>query len=267
VPDRPVADDAARSNARTDGRGGFSVEWQLSGWAPGPVLGFDADAGLVCAASLAAGPGGHVVTPAHARATGPAWAPRRGRERRSGLDVVDLAGLDDPHRLGRLRSLDLLDRPARPNLDRLVRLACDLLDAPIGLVSVVDRDRQFFLAAHGLPALVASARQTSLDYSICKYPVASGRPLIVGDTRAEPLLAVSPAVTEMGVLAYAGIPLVDPQGQPLATFCVIDVRARDWDDALLAILARLAQIATEVCVGDRAGIGFEEECHVASAGP
>jgi GAF domain-containing protein len=169
----------------------------------------------------------------------------------------NLAMLDDPYRLASLRSLGLLDGPATPNLDRLVRLACDLLDAPIGLLTLVDHDRQFFLAAHGLPGPMASVRQTGLDFSICQYAVASGRPLILGDTRADPVLAAHPAVAEMGVSAYAGIPLIDPQGQAFGTLCVIDVAVRDWDDGRLATLARLAQIATEVCVGDRAGSGFE----------
>jgi GAF domain-containing protein len=163
--------------------------------------------------------------------------------------------------------LDLLDKPAKPHLDRLVRLACALLDAPIGLVTVVDCDRQYFVAAHGLPDPSASARQTSLDYSICQYPVASGRPLIVGDLRAEPVLAANRAVTEMGVMAYAGIPLTDPVGRAFGAFCVIDVAPRDWDHGQLAALARLADIATDICVHERAGNGLEEEHHVALAEP
>jgi GAF domain-containing protein len=151
----------------------------------------------------------------------------------------------------------LLDAPALPNLDRLVRLACDLLEAPIGLLTLVDRDRQFFLAAHGLPEPLASGRQTSLDYSICQYAVASGRPFIVGDTRADPVLAGSRAVTELGVTAYAGIPMIEPAGQAFGTFCVIDFTTRDWDDHQLAILARLAAIATEICIQDLPMSGFE----------
>jgi GAF domain-containing protein len=178
---------------------------------------------------------------------------------------VDLAPLEDPHRLDRLASLNLLDAAPQANLDRLVRLACDLLAAPIGLLTLIDADRQFFLAAHGLPEPVASARQTSLEYSLCQYAVASGRPLIVGDLRDDSDLAANPAVTEMGVLAYAGMPMVDLQGQVFGTFCVIDLTVRDWDDAQLAILARLADIATELCVCDHGGSGFEEARHVASA--
>ena len=66
-------------------------------------------------------------------------SPRRPRER-SAVNVVDLAGMEDSQRLDRLRSLNLLDAAPRPNLDRLVRLACDLLETPIGLLEF-DRHR------------------------------------------------------------------------------------------------------------------------------
>ena len=183
------------------------------------------------------------------------------------VNHLNLTARQDPYRLDLLRSLGLLDTPPRPNLDRLIRLACDLLDAPIGLLTLVDRDRQFFLAAHGLPEGLASARQTSLDYSLCQYAVASGRPLIVGDTRGDPVLAANPAVTELGVLAYAGIPLIGPPSRAFGTVCVIDVKVRDWDDHQLANLARLAEIATEICLGERAHREFEPGRHVASAAP
>jgi GAF domain-containing protein len=175
--------------------------------------------------------------------------------------------LADPQRLGRLRSLNLLDAAPRPNLDRLLRLACDLLEAPIGLVSLIDTDRQFFLAAHGLPEPLATARQTSLDYSLCQYPVATGRPLIVGDLQKHPLLAGNPAVTEIGVRAYAGIPMVDRHGYPFGTYCVIDLTEHDWDDGQLATLARLADTATAICLSAHGESRFEEAPYVASTTP
>jgi GAF domain-containing protein len=89
----------------------------------------------------------------------------------------------------------------------------------------------------------------------------------VGDTRAHAVLAASPAVTEMGVRAYAGIPTIDRQGYPFEACCVIDLAVRHWDDGQLATLARLADMAAEICVGDRGGSDFEEVRHVASATP
>jgi hypothetical protein len=114
---------------------------------------------------------------------------------------------------------------------------------------------------------MASDRQTSLEYSLCQYPVATGRPIIVGDARDDPVLAANRAVADLGVRAYAGIPMVDWHGQAFGTFCVIGVAVRDWNDAQLAMLARLADIAPEICVGDQRARGFEEAGHVAQNRP
>ena len=166
---------------------------------------------------------------------------------------MDLTTVDVRDRWELRPSLEFFDAAARASLDRLVRLACDLLESPAGLLTAVHRGRHSVLAASGLPDGPASAGQPSVNYSICQYPVTSGRPLVVGDTRAHPVLASTRAVREMGVRAYAGIPLRDLDGRPFATMCVIDFTVRDWDDHQLAILARLADIANEICLPEQPG--------------
>ena len=85
--------------------------------------------------------------------------------------------------------------------------------------------------------------------------------------RGDAVLASNPAVTELGALAYAGIPLIGPLGRSFGTFCVIDLGVRDWDGHELATLAHLAEIATEICLGDPAYTDFEEGRRVASTAP
>ena len=85
-------------------------------------------------------------------------------------------------------------------------MACELLDAPIGLFTLVDKGRQFFLAAHGLPEPLASARQTGLDLSVCQYAVAPGRPLIVCDARDDPVLVDADSLLIVGVLDLGRYP-------------------------------------------------------------
>ncbi len=156
-----------------------------------------------------------------------------------------LAVVSDPARLAALRRLFLLDTAPARAFDRLTALAAQLLEAPVSLVTLVDADRQFFLSATGLDEPLRSVRQTSLDFSICQYAVGSGQPLIVGDTRADPTLAGTPAVTEFGVAAYAGIPLVVSGGHAVGTLCVLDFVARDWTDDQLTMLAHLAEITMD----------------------
>ena len=139
----------------------------------------------------------------------------------------------------------VLDTRPDPTLDRLTQLVAELLDAPVCLLTLIDTDRQFFLSAFGLPEPMCSDRQTSLAYSICQHAVASGRPLIVEDTRLEPVLTDNPAVTDLGIASYAGIPLVDDAGYAIGTLCVLDVVPRDWSGHDLAVLARLADVAMD----------------------
>ncbi len=79
----------------------------------------------------------------------------------------------DPARLAALRDARLLDTGPEESFDRLTRLAVELLDAPVSLVSLVDEDRQYFKSAVGLQDPWASARQTPLTHSICQQVVAA----------------------------------------------------------------------------------------------
>jgi GAF domain-containing protein len=159
--------------------------------------------------------------------------------------MTALTAIACPDRLAALRGLNLLDAPPLRPLDRLTGLAAQLLEAPIALITLIDADRQFFLSSSGLPEPVKTDRQTALTYSVCQYAVAAGRPLIVDDARVEPALADAPAVTELGMTAYAGIPLVTPEGHAIGTLCVMDVLPRHWSGDQLATLARLADIAMD----------------------
>ncbi len=149
----------------------------------------------------------------------------------------------DPDRLARLRATGLLDSETEEAFDRLTRSAARLLRAPVALVSLVDADRQFFKSAHGLPEPWASRRQTPLSHSFCKHVVASGEPLVIEDAREHPLVRDNPAIEQLGVIAYAGVPITSSSGHGLGSFCVIDGRPRVWSADELAVLHDLAAAA------------------------
>jgi len=159
---------------------------------------------------------------------------------------VDLQSvIQNVSRLAALQRLGVLDTAPEKGFDRLARIACRMLRAPISLVSFVDRDRQFFKSCVGLPEPFASKQQTPLSHSFCQHVVGSGRPLIIEDARSNPLVRTNPAVEEMGIVAYAGIPLVTSAGQTVGSFCVIDHRPRAWSfddiEALQEIAACVMQ--------------------------
>ena len=79
-------------------------------------------------------------------------------------------------------------------------------------------------------------RQTPLSHSFCRYVVTSGAPLVVTDARTHPLVHDSLAVRELGVVAYAGMPLTVSSGQTLGSFCAIDQQPRVWTPEELELL-------------------------------
>ena len=96
--------------------------------------------------------------------------------------------LHNPDRLRALSATALLDSKPEQAFDRLTRLAARVLGAPVSLVSLVDRDRQFFKSAEGLAEPWLSERQTPLSHSFCQHVVTTNAPLVVTDARDHPLV-------------------------------------------------------------------------------
>ena len=146
----------------------------------------------------------------------------------------------DRGRLASLADSGLLGDDVDPALDRWTRLASSLLNAPIALLSMVDRDRQYSKSHVGLGPDAARARETPLSHSFCQHVVARQEPLIVSDARLDPLVCDNPAIEDFGVIAYAGQPVTTSDGHTLGSFCVIDSKPRLWSAAELELLEDLA---------------------------
>ena len=158
-----------------------------------------------------------------------------------------LGRLVDPARLAALSESELLDSPTEAAFDRFTRLAAKLLGIPVALISLVDDHRQFFKSAVGLPEPWATRRETPLTHSFCQYGVTTNEPLIVMDAREHPWLKANLAISELGVVAYAGIPLVNAEDHVLGMFCAIDSEPRTWSEEDIATLRELAgMVGTEI---------------------
>src|SRR3954451_13435875 len=193
-----------------------------------------------------------------ARTAGPGQAgpPTLESERRQALLDAAAAAVADADRVEAVRVTGLLDSDVTPSFDRLARLAAHVLNAPVALVSLVDADRQFFKSCLGLPEPWASERGSPLTHSFGQHAVPSREPLLVDDAREHPLLRDNLAIRDMGVIAYAGVPLIDAAGFALGTLCVIDSTPRHWSTHQLELLRDLAaSVVTEISlvrmVGER----------------
>ncbi|MEV0156424.1 SpoIIE family protein phosphatase [Micromonospora sp. NPDC050686] len=147
--------------------------------------------------------------------------------------------LADPDRLRALSETGLDNRPDEA-FDRFARLVGALLDVPVALVSLVDADRQFFPGAVGLPEPWAEQRQTPLSHSFCQHVVDIRIPLVLPDARLSPRVRGNLAITDLSVVAYAGMPLTDLDGRVLGSLCAIDSKPRDWTADQLRTLSDLA---------------------------
>ncbi|WP_405014693.1 ATP-binding protein [Kitasatospora sp. NBC_01539] len=143
---------------------------------------------------------------------------------------------EEKDRLAALHALAILDTPREERFDRITRLAQRLLQVPIAMISLVDRDRQWYKSCVGV-----TDTQQPRSVSFCSRAVAAGRQLVVPDATLDPRFSGNPLVTgPPGIRFYAGYPLAGPSGHLLGTLCVLDLQPRAVGADDLAALADLA---------------------------
>jgi two-component system, sensor histidine kinase and response regulator len=145
---------------------------------------------------------------------------------------------DESSRLETLAALEVLDTPADPVLDGLVRAAAELIGCPISLVSLVDESRQWFKARHGL-----GAQETPRELAFCAHAILQSELFEICDAREDGRFAGNPLVTgDPHVIFYAGVPLV-VDGHAMGTLCVIDHQPHQLTPGQRSLLLGLARSA------------------------
>ena len=157
---------------------------------------------------------------------------------------------DEQQRLAALASYDIMDSGAEAAFDEIVRAASLALGCEIGLVSLVDDQRQWFKAKIGI-----DAEETAREYSFCAHAVFDRSPLIVPDATRDERFRDNPLVTgDPDIRFYAGAPLIGEDGHALGSLCVIDSSPRDeFDDTELEILQILSRQVMRLIEARRVG--------------
>ncbi|MER5646071.1 GAF domain-containing protein [Streptosporangium sp. NPDC002524] len=174
--------------------------------------------------------------PAHAGDTGTGQPPRT-----DGTAAGRPAHADDTEsrRLAALRRYEILDAPSDGTFDEIAKLAATVFEAPIATVSVVDVDRVWFAATHGLDGVA----EVGVEPGLCVSAVLADGPYVVEDAGADPRTLDHPLVRgELGLRFYAAAPIVTAGGHRLGTVNVIDRRPREVTATQTAVLTGLAAL-------------------------
>lgn len=146
---------------------------------------------------------------------------------------------DEDARVAALMALDILDTEPEERFDRITRLARELFDAPICLVSFIDDERQWFKSKLGF-----EGTEMPRAASLCGRAIEEDRGFSVEDTHADPELATHPLVLhEPRVRFYASQPLHTIAGHAVGTLCVADRKPRRFSERQASLLADLARMA------------------------
>jgi signal transduction histidine kinase/FixJ family two-component response regulator len=143
---------------------------------------------------------------------------------------------NEAERLTALESYEILDSASEASFDALTHLAAYILQVPITLVSLLDKDRQWFKSRQGL-----DVTETHRDLSFCGHVVASAEFMVVPNASEDLLFHDNPLVTgEPRVRFYVGMPLKTSEGHILGTLCAIDNVPRQITDEQVELLGMLA---------------------------
>ena len=125
---------------------------------------------------------------------------------------------NEAERLRTVRSYKTLDTKPEERFDELTRLAALICGVPISLISLIDKDRQWFKSRFGL-----DVQETPRAQAFCTHAIMQPEMFVIPDASQDERFAENPLVTgDLHIRFYAAAPLAARDGQLLGTLCVID---------------------------------------------
>ena len=149
----------------------------------------------------------------------------------------------EKQRLSALRAKKILDTLPEKVFDDITKIAAAICNTPVALVSFVDEDRQWFKSRYGLSLL-----ETPRDDSFCAHAIKDPFEIMeVPDATRDQRFRDNPLVLEEPRMKfYAGAPLVDGEGFPLGTVCVIDQKPKTLSHDQKSALGALSRVTMHI---------------------
>ncbi|MFD1788772.1 GAF domain-containing protein [Sphingomonas floccifaciens] len=159
------------------------------------------------------------------------------------MTVAVPAASDELSRLSALQRTGILDTAPEPRFDAIVAAVKALLDVPIALISLIDRDRQWFKARDGV-----ELSETPIDTSVCALAIRQSRLFVIHDLSNDPRTRDMSLVTgDAHLRYYAGFPIVTNDGVAVGSVCAIDTKPR-LDELLPAQVIALEALARQAAI-------------------
>lgn len=144
----------------------------------------------------------------------------------------------DHRRAEELKKYSILDTLPEEDYDNITRIASQICNTKVSLISLLDENRQWFKSHHG-----TDLKETPIEHSFGRHAIEDKDEMyIVTDARVDEEFKNNPLVKgETNIVFYAGVPLTSENGIPLGTLCVIDETPKKLSDSQISTLKALAK--------------------------
>jgi hypothetical protein len=157
------------------------------------------------------------------------------------MDRIDVLGADYDHY--KLFTQDLLDETDDAELQDIVKEAAKELNTPMGLVSLILDQIQFFKAHTSLPEILQTARGTHRDASFCQFVVRDEEAFEVNSASTDPRIPQH-VVKEFDINSYLGVP-IKINDTVIGSLCVLDTKEREFSEKERKMLYKLSEKVNE----------------------
>lgn len=149
---------------------------------------------------------------------------------------------EEQARLAALHRYEIMDTEPQEAFDRITRLTKAVMQMPMVLVNMIDKDRQWFLSSQG----VADKEVPRRDSSFCIHAIRQTEPLVVNDTLEDPRFVGNPRVVgKPNVRFYVGVPLRSRDGFNIGTLCSMDTKPREMTPEQLDIMRDFGRLVID----------------------